>query len=113
MRIKVSDILAREVGSRDSFEMKGERPSLDDLRLARDLEGELALWRTDLGLALTGQLDGAVELECHRCLRTFAQPVELQLRAHFAVSPTEDDWPIAPTEQIDLDPLIRQEIIVG
>jgi uncharacterized protein len=112
MRLKVSDILARETGSRTSFQIAGERPELDDAKLASDLSGEITLTRTDDGLLVNGSLSTSLELECHRCLRAFAFPTTAKLEGEFTEQPTEDQWPIEEDSTIDLGPLVRQELLV-
>jgi len=113
MHIKVSEILAREVGVTTSFKIVGERPEMADLNLAKPLDGELKLVRTDFGLAASVAITTTVTLECHRCLQAFSQDVAVKFEAEFATIPDPEQWPIEADQTIDLAPAIRQEILVA
>jgi uncharacterized protein len=113
MHIKVSDILARDVGYRTSFKIAGERPQLQEVALLSDITGELSLTRLQDGLMSSGSFSTSIELECHRCLSAFAYSITAGLGGEFASTPTADQWPIAQDETVDFAPLVRQELIVS
>jgi uncharacterized protein len=70
------DVLA--VGLRDESEVS----------LAAPLAGEISMLRTNLGILVEGTLDGAVTVECSRCLRPTTLPVSVELQEEF--KPTVD-----------------------
>lgn len=109
MHINVIDILADDIGASKSFVVKGERPKLEDIKLTSDLDGEAGVLRTEDGLILTAWLQTAMELECHRCLRAFSWPATIRVETEFG---PDADLPV-PSEQIDLDPLVREELILA
>ena len=113
MHINVRDILAESVGAQQSFKVTGERPELENSKLLADLEGEFTTSRLESGLLVQGRLETEVELECHRCLRSFAHPVTLHFRQVYAETPGDDELPIKYPGSIDLAPAIDQEIILG
>jgi uncharacterized protein len=113
MHIKVSDILAQDIGYRADFEVEGERPQLSDLALAGDLEGRVTITRIKEGLLVTGQLETKLTLECHRCLNAFDAEIKIKPQGIFTDNPGEDEWPIVNLTTIDLAPMIRQELIVA
>lgn len=113
MHIKVSDILAQDIGYRADFEVDGERPQLDDLILSSDLGGKITISRVKEGLLVTGQLATTLTLECHRCLNAFEYEMKIKPQGIFTDNPGEDEWPIDRLTTIDLSPMIRQELIVS
>lgn len=113
MHIKVSDILAQEIGHRADFEVEGERPQLSDLTLADDIQGSVTVTRIKEGLMVAGELETKLTLECHRCLSAFDTGIKIRPQGIFADNPGEDEWPIDNLTHIDLAPMIRQELIVG
>jgi uncharacterized protein len=112
MHINVRDILAEDTGYRRSFTVTGERPELDSVVLTDDINGEFTISRLEAGLLVTGKVSTAVQLECHRCLRSFTRPMTITFSQTFAQNPGDDDMPIVK-EQIDLGLLIEQEIVVN
>jgi uncharacterized protein len=113
MHIEVSDILAQSIGYRTGFEIAGEHPEIEDVTLLDDINGNVDLTRVENGLLLGGKISTSMELECHRCLRAFAYPLEVKLTGEFAATPEPDQWPIEADGVIDLAPPIRQELIVN
>ncbi len=113
MHIQVSDILARDTGYRTGFKIAGERPVYEDVTLLDDVQGDINLMRTEDGLLSSGAIQTSIELECHRCLSTFAYSIKASLSGEFVAQPTAEQWPIAEDQTIDIAPLIRQELIVS
>jgi uncharacterized protein len=112
MHINVRDILIESVGYSRTYKISGERPELKGVRLTQDIEGEITISRLEESLLASGRVSTEIELECHRCLRTFACPTRIFLRQEYAKETTDDQLPIAD-EAIDLAPLIEQEIILS
>ncbi len=112
MHTDVSNILSRELGAATDFKLAETKPNLDDVNLAGPLNGQLQFIRTADGLSVKGEISAKLELQCHRCLRNFDYSVKARLNGEFADRPAEDQWPIVHN-QIDLAPLVRQELILA
>jgi uncharacterized protein len=112
MQVDVSDILRQGEGAQTEFTVEGETPQLDDLLLTAPLTGRLIAIGTKEGVTVLGRLQTAVELECHRCLRTFSYDLEFPVEAEFADLPGEDRFPIDKYGRIDLAEPVRQDIVV-
>ena len=112
MQISVRDILVESVGYSRAYKITGEKPDLETVLLTSPLDGELSIARLDGGVLVRGHVKGSVELECHRCLRTFERPFELNLSQLFAADPGDDEMPIID-DLIDLAPLVEQEIVLS
>lgn len=112
MHINVRDILAESVGYSRAYKITGEHPNLEAVRLATDIAGEISISRLDASLLIRGHVITEIELECHRCLRTFTRPTKVNISQEFAVDPSDDQLPIAD-DVIDLAPSIEQEIILN
>jgi uncharacterized protein len=112
MHINVSDILAEEVGYRRTFTISGERPELDEVILTKDIDGEITIGRLETGLLVEGSIQTGIQLDCHRCLRTFTRPVHKRFSQVYSATVQDDELPIEG-DQIDLAPLIQQEILVS
>jgi uncharacterized protein len=112
MHINVRDILVESVGYSRTYKITGERPDLDDVKLTRDIEGEISISRLDSSLLVRGHLMTEIELECHRCLSTFTRPVEFTLKQEYAEAPEDEQMPM-DGDVIDIAPLVEQEIILG
>jgi uncharacterized protein len=112
MHINVRDILAESVGYSRAYKVSGERPSLEEVKLTHDIEGEITVSRLDDSLLVRGQVQTEIELECHRCLRTFTRPVKINVAQEYADTPGDDQMPIEDNA-IDIAPLIEQEIVLS
>ncbi|MBW3538487.1 DUF177 domain-containing protein [Candidatus Parcubacteria bacterium] len=117
MHINIKDILDRETGERAEFAIEGERPDLPDVELAEDLGGSATITKLDDVLLVEGELATQLKLECHRCLSSFTHPARIQLGGRFSFNPNAeaegDEWPISKRFEIDLAPLVRQELLLA
>jgi uncharacterized protein len=113
MHINVSHILAGAVGDSAWFQIEGENPDIPDLELTGPISGRLNVVRLDHGLALSGQAQLVLRLECYRCLDPYEHLVNLSYTGVFDQQPGEDEWQISPRGLIDLTPLLRQEVLVS
>lgn len=112
MHINVRDILVESVGYSQFYKISGEEPQFEEIRRTKPVEGEFTLTRLDDCIVLQGQAASEIELECHRCLRVFTRPVQVQLEQQFAEDPSPEQMPIVD-ETIDIALLIEQEIILS
>lgn len=112
MHIHVRDLLAEETGYRRTFAIEGEQPEMLSLILMQPVNGEVIVAKLeDKHLAVSGRTATQLQLECHRCLRSYTSDVETRFEQIYASRPAEDELPI-DNEQIDLAPLIEQELIL-
>jgi uncharacterized metal-binding protein YceD (DUF177 family) len=112
MHINVRDILVESVGYSRDYKISGERPQLESVRLTQDVGGELQISRLDEQVLVRGHASTEIELECHRCLRTFNRPTRVNFQQLYSEVPGDEDLPIIDGE-LDLAPLVEQEIILG
>jgi uncharacterized protein len=112
MHINVRDYLAESVGYSHTYKITGERPHLANVGLTSGIEGEVTISKLEVGLLVRGHIQTEIQLECDRCLRTFNRPASVSFSQTYAEVPGDDDLPIVDNE-IDLAPLIDQEIVVS
>lgn len=113
MHINVQHILAEELGHNQTFTVTDERPAFDQVTLTVPLSGEIKIARLDDGIVVTGRIWCEIELECHRCLRSFVRPVSVRFEQLFIEQLTDDGMLIDPEGSIDLMPLLQQEILLS
>jgi len=113
MHINVRDILAKELGHSQTFTITDERPEFDQVTLISPVAGEVKISRLDNGLIISGRVSCQIELECHRCLRSFVRPVNVRFEQLFTEKPVDDEMPIDENDNIDLAPLLQQEILLN
>lgn len=112
MHVNVRDILLQGVGYNETFKIADEHPQLMNVRLTTGVDGEFTINRLERGLLLRGSASSELELECHRCLRTFKRPVHVRFQQLFAETPEDDEQPIIEGV-IDLAPVIEQEFLLS
>ena len=112
MKINVADILNQELGYNRQYNIEGEAFELESAKLTSPANGEITIFRSETGLLVSGRISIGVELDCHRCLKTFERQLSLSFSQPFSKKPGDDDMPIINNE-IDLAQLIEQEVIVS
>jgi uncharacterized protein len=112
MRINVRDILAEDLGYNRSFLIGDEMPDLESVKLTKPIQGEVTISKLEDSLLAEGRVQTEIELECHRCLRTFTHPVKVGFSQTYSEKPVDEDMPITD-ETVDLAPLVEQEILVN
>lgn len=112
MHVDVRKLLQSETGHRETFDVAGEKPDFEDVKLTQPISGQITIMKIDGNLKATGRLQTSLELECHRCLRRFDHELEFPLEAEFSSRPNEDQFSISDKGQIDLSEALRQEIVV-
>lgn len=113
MHINVSDILAEDLGFNRTFTITDEHPDFDQITLTKPISGEVQIARLDNGIIANGRVSGAIELECHRCLRSYNRPVTVHFKQLFTEKPKDDEMPIDAEAQIDLAEILQQEILLS
>lgn len=112
MHIDVNDILNNDLGTTQSYILTEEKPNMADITLISPVNGTIELAKIETSLAFRADLATAIYLECYRCLQQYEYPLRLEANAEFAIEPTVDQWPISEAGEIDIDPVVREEILV-
>jgi uncharacterized protein len=87
MKFNLARLLEGPVGSKMSFEIDEAQPRLAEDLSVDFIQGIIEFTRTNRGIFASGQLHSQIQLECARCLKTFAQPLDFYLEAQFAPPP--------------------------
>jgi uncharacterized protein len=98
----------------------------DQLNLTKPLKMNVHLVNTGESVLVTGKAETEVELECSRCLKSFKQPVLIEIDEEYTRNPfipkggkeielKAEDFasPIEKDNTIDLTELIRQDILLN
>ncbi len=111
MRINVTQILAEDLGSTRTYTISGEQPSLEDLELVSPLEGSVQITKSEDGLLVRGRVETTVMLDCHRCLQRYEHPLQGNFSANYTARSV--DYPVLDGTDIDIAPLVREELILS
>ena len=99
-----------------------DEPVGEDLRLElatipgdQAVRAELLLESVVEGILASGPVSGTMTLRCSRCLKTFEQPLEVEVQELFArgADPDGDEYPLGPEGQIDPEPMIRDALVLA
>ncbi len=83
----VAGLLGERPGVERAHQVDGAAIDLgDDLRLAEPIAGRVRLARTNRGILAGADLHAALALECSRCLREIALPVDVELQEEYLPS---------------------------
>ena len=115
MTIQVDSNLQGDVGSREQYRIHDEpAPAMleGDPEVVKPLNGELTITLDPQGLAVRGTITTAVKLDCDRCMNEYEYQLTASTDGLYQDQPNEDTWPIIDGN-IDLDPLIRESIVLA
>jgi uncharacterized protein len=96
--------------------------AVEDLRLElaavpgdAPIEADLLLEGVVEGIFASGLLRGAMRLSCARCLKAFDEPFDLAVNELFVPQPdpNAEDYPLDPTGEIDIEPLVRDAVMLA
>jgi uncharacterized protein len=124
MQINVAQLLRASLGAVREYTVDEAVDVLgnDDFR---SVSGEVALLRTNRSILVRAKLESQVELECSRCLRSFACPVTVEFEEeYFPTIDVVSGMQLPPAEEpggfiidehhvIDLTEAIRQYTLMG
>ncbi len=83
----VAGLLGEPPGAQRTDAIEGALIDLgDDLRSAAPIDGHVRLVRTNRGILANANLHTALALDCSRCLREIAVPVEVRLQEEYLPS---------------------------
>ena len=119
----VAGLLADDPGADRVVQVDDVRIDLgEDLELAAPIAGRVRLLRTNRGIVATATLTTAIALECSRCLRYIALPVDVRIEEEYLPAlelstgrplPTDDEPDIARLtdhHELDLETPVREAI---
>ena len=116
-KVKVHDIMHRPGQMRESevditlTEVMGDGAMT--IPVGGVIETDLRLESVHEGILATGEVFTTAVGECSRCLDELKLPVEVDFQELFAYSGTEEDDFTVSDEQIDLEPVIRDAIVLS
>ncbi len=115
LRINVGFLLNAPIGYNRDIHFEFPKIKLeDDLEL--DLfRGVVRVSRTPQGIVVQSEFQGQVEAECARCLRNFDLTLKTEFDDLYAFdlrSTTESDLVLPEDANIDLEPLVREYLVV-
>jgi uncharacterized protein len=130
VKINVAPLLKQPVGSQIDYQLsespidpRGENAGLTEAG-ATSIEADIVATHTNPGAYLEGDVRATISEQCSRCLR----PIETPVQTHFAEQyystidvvsgdaqeePPRDAKRIGSDFQIDLTPLLREELILA
>jgi uncharacterized protein len=114
-RLNVGFIINQNVGFSSKFPLEEARFLLEPDLEATDLSGTVRITRTPQGLLVQVQIKALVQAECVRCLSDFSQPLSVDFTELYAFSKrsvTESGLILPEDGHIDLDPLVREYILL-
>jgi len=119
----VAGLLADDAGADRVITVDDVRIDLgDDLELAEPIAGRIRLLRTNRGILATAALTTTLALECSRCLREIAFPVDVRIEEEYLPAldlstgrplPVDDEPDVARLtdhHEIDLETPVREAI---
>jgi uncharacterized protein len=122
----VAGLLTEDPGAERAYEIDGAVIDLgEDLRLAEPIAGRVRLVRTNRGILATADLRGALALECSRCLRDVAVPVDVRFQEEYLPSldlatgrplPADDEPEVlrlSDHHELDLETPVREGLQLG
>ena len=111
LRLNVGFLVNSPIGVNRIFDFEAESmPVGDDLVLA-DFYGTAKISRTPQGLLVQGEFEGALPLECVRCLTEFSKKLHwdfTELYAFKRENMTDSGLMMPEDAHIDLQPLMRE-----
>lgn len=114
--LNIGFIIYETVGYSREFPIEAPVAHLPpDLDLT-DIHGSVRVTRTPQGLLLQGNIFAQTVAECGRCLSSFEQPLQGQFTELYAFSPsstTESGLLVPESGKIDLEPIVRDEMLLG
>jgi uncharacterized protein len=117
LKFNLARLLEEPIGSKMSFDVDETQQRLaEDLSVAF-VRGTIEFTRTNRGIFGEGQLRSQVQLECARCLETFAQPLDFHLEAQFGFPPLKPQgdtiFPIGANGILNLTAALREHILLA
>ena len=117
IEVDVRELLAHPGASRDhrlEEPVAGLRLELAGMPEGAAVRGDLLLESVVEGVLVSGPLRGPLTLTCARCLVEFAGEFDVAVQELYVAPGREagpDDYTISPEHTIDLEPLVRDNVV--
>lgn len=116
MKFNLARLLEEPVGSKMSFDIDEAQQKLAEDLSVDFVQGIVEFTRTNKGIFVSGQIHSQIQLECARCLETFAQPLDFHLEAQFNLSTIkpqrEATFPIGVNGILYLTEALREQALL-
>ena len=125
MKIDLKELLQKIDNEADIEQVETVNFSEDGLILTQPVSIAVHLANTGSSIVLYGNAETEVEVECSRCLKTFRQPLEVELSEEFVnpsllirgsgeteLKPGDFVYPIEKDNKIDLTEVLRQSFLL-
>ena len=116
MRFNLASLLKEPVGSKTSFDIDEAQQRLAEDLCVDFVRGTVEFTRINRGIFGEGQLRSQIQLECARCLETFAQPLDLHLEVQFGSPPIRPQgemlFPIGGKGILNLTAALREHVLL-
>jgi uncharacterized protein len=116
LKFNLARLLEEPVGSKMSFDIDEAQQRLAEDLCVDFVRGIVEFTRINRGIFVRGQLHSQIQLECARCLETFAQPLDLHLEAQFGLPPISPQrrpiFPMGANGILDLTEALREQIVL-
>ena len=122
----VAGLLGDDLGAGRSYDIADARIELpDELVLASPIAGQVRLTRTNRGILADAKLSTALAGECARCLRPVTTPIDITLAEEYLpsidlqtgravdIDPEPDALRLTDHHELDLEPSVRDAIILA
>ncbi|HVX31130.1 MAG TPA: DUF177 domain-containing protein [Nitrolancea sp.] len=123
--VNVAQLLKEPVGAARSLDVHLDRFELDSGLTALDVAANIRLTRIETGILAEGEISGAVELECVRCLDRYTQAFTGEIEGEYrpsidvrtgyplALPEDSDIFVIDNNHELNLNELLRQVAVVS
>ncbi len=116
MKFNLARLLEEPTGSKMSFDIDEAQQKLTEDLSVDFVRGIVEFTRTNKGIFASGQIRSQIQLECARCLKTFAQPLDFHLEAQFGPPSVtiqgEPTFPIGVNGILDLAEALREQALL-
>ena len=117
MHLYVGKLLDRPVGTHFDVRFDLGFQDLSNDVSVESIRGKLTFLRIDEGIMGYGALTVGIEAECARCVEPVRKTIEIELEEQFGpatqISPGDQVSPIDVNEYINLQPILRDLVIVS
>lgn len=113
MKINISQLVSREVGTTATSGLEEELPIPDQGHAA--VQGQIKLTRLDQSILANFDVVAGLTLNCDKCLESFRHQMPLQFDREYWLdrAKTEPDELVVDDQHLDTDPAIIQEILIN
>lgn len=111
-RLKLGFFLPQSVGYFHDFPFEYEQVVFTDQFSLRNFEGIVTVNRTPQGLLLQGDFEGDIDLECVRCLKTYAHRLSWDMTELYVFNREnvdEDNHLLPSHAEVDIEEFVRED----